>query len=46
MDSSYKPRKAGFKLEEGVEISIHALSKHKYQKCKISGRQRKDHHDN
>ena len=44
-DCSYKSRMDDFKLWEGVEISFHILSLHECQKCKISGRQEKGHHD-
>ena len=44
-DWSYKSRIDGFKLWEGVEISFHKPSLHECQKCKMSGRQEKSHHD-
>ena len=44
-DWSYKSRIDGFKMWEGVEISFHIHSLHECQKCKMSGRQEKGHHD-
>ena len=44
-DCSYKSRMDGFKMWEGVEISFHIPSLHECQKCKMSGRQEKGHHD-
>ena len=44
-DWSNKSKMDGFEMWEGVEILFHILSLHEYQKCKISGRQEKSHHN-
>ena len=44
-DWSYKSRMDGFKMWEGVEISFHIHSLTECQKCKMSKRQEKGHHD-
>ena len=44
-DWSYKSIMDGFKMWEGVEISFHIPSLHECQKCKMSRRQEKGHHD-
>ena len=44
-DWSYITRIDGFKMWEGVEILFHISSLHECQKCKMSGRPEKGHHD-
>ena len=44
-DWSYKSRMDGFTMWEGVEILFHIPSLLECQKCKMSGRQEKCHHD-